>query len=291
MSGRGGGGQLPAGAPRGDSPPAARERFLLLPLPREPPTHQGTAEPTGGLGRIAERSRGVTKPRARKGEREAGDTCSWGTAQDDRVSEPAAKRGAISSPLKEPPRQEENRGRAEGEPPPLRGIYEGQPQGRVLSQPPDGARATTGCETAPTAVAAARRRSAESREGPGGGAQAPEGGISGGKARDLGWEHQSTCDSKNSQEPPEGPREDGRPMAPRGIWKSSGRGASRIQRVLMRRLVKSKSPHLSPGVSDVFGPLPATRGTAQAKPRREKESHRRQREAWGDEIIPEMPQL
>ena len=47
----------------------------------------------------------------------------------------------------------------------------------------------------------------------------------------------------------------------------------------MRRLVKSKSPHLSPGVSDVFGPLPATRGTAQAKQRREKESHGRQREA------------
>ena len=182
MSGRGGGSQLPAGAARGDSLPAARRRFLLPLLPREPPMHRGSAKPTGVLGRIAERSRGVTKPLARKGEREAGDTCSWGTAQDDRVSEPAAKRGAISSPLKEPPRQEENRGRAEGEPPPLQGIYEGQPQGRVLSQLPDGAQATTRGETPPTAGAAARRRSAESREGPGGGGQEPEGGISRGKS-------------------------------------------------------------------------------------------------------------
>ena len=158
---RGGGAQPLTGATRVDSLPAAGRWFLLPPLPWEPPMHLGSAEPTGGLGRIAERSRGVTKPRARKGEREAGDTCSWGTAQDDRVSEPAAKRGAISSPLREPPRQEENRGRAEGEPPPLRGIYEGQPQGRVLSPPPDGARATTGGETAPTAGAAARRRSTE----------------------------------------------------------------------------------------------------------------------------------
>ena len=186
MCGRGGGAQLPAGAARGDSLPAAGRRFLLPPLPQEPPMHWGSAETTGGLGRIAERSRGVTKPRARKGEREAGDTCSWGTAQDDQATEPAAKQGAISSPLKEPPRQEENRGRAEGEPPPLRGIYEGQPQGRVPSQPPDRARATTGGEAPPTAGATARRRSAESREGPGGGAQEPEGGISGGKARDLG---------------------------------------------------------------------------------------------------------
>ena len=76
MSRRGGGGQLPAGAARGDSLLAAGRRFLLPPLPREPPMHRGSTEPTGGLGRIAERSRGVTKLRARKGEREARDTCS-----------------------------------------------------------------------------------------------------------------------------------------------------------------------------------------------------------------------
>ena len=175
MCGRGGGAQPLARAARGDSLRVAGRRFLLPPLPREQPLHLGSAEPTGGLGRIAERSRGVTKPRARKGGREAVGTCSWGTAQDDRVAEPAAKVGAISSPLKEPPRQEENRGSPEGEPPPLRGIYEGQPQGRVLSQPPDGARATIGGETAPTAGAATRRGSAESREGPGGGAQEPKG--------------------------------------------------------------------------------------------------------------------
>ena len=185
-----------------DSLLAAGRWFLLPPLPWEPPMHLGSAEPTGGLGRIAERSRGVMKPQAREGEREAGDTCSWGTAQDYQVSEPAAKQEAISAP------------------------HEGQPKGRVLLPPPDGARVTPRGGTAPTAgaAAAARRRSAESREGPGGGAQEPGGGISGGKAQDLGWERRSACDSKDSQEPPEEPREGGRPMAPRGIWKSSGEG-------------------------------------------------------------------
>ena len=160
-----------------DSLLAAGRWFLLPPLPWEPPMHLGSAEPTGGLGRIAKRSRGVTKLRAREGEREAGDTCSWGAAQDDPVSEPAAKREAISTPLREPPLQEGDRGETEGEPPLLRGIYEGRAKERVLSPSPDGARATPGGETAPTAgaAAAARRRSAESRGGPEGGAQNQEG--------------------------------------------------------------------------------------------------------------------
>ena len=81
MYGRGGGAQPIAGATRVDSLPATGRWFLLPPLPWELPMHLGSAEPTGGLGRIAERSRGLMKPRAREGEREAGDTCSWGTAR------------------------------------------------------------------------------------------------------------------------------------------------------------------------------------------------------------------
>ena len=54
-------------------------------------------------------------------------------------------------------------------------------------------------------------------------------------------------------------------MAPRGIWKSSGEETKWTKRAeyqkLVRRLVKSKSPHLSLGVSDVFGPcLPKSLG-------------------------------
>ena len=89
MCGVGGGAQPLAGATRGGLLPAAGRWFLLPPL-WEPLMHLRSAEPTSGLGRIDERSRGVTKPRAREGEREAGDTCSWGTALDDPVSEPAA---------------------------------------------------------------------------------------------------------------------------------------------------------------------------------------------------------
>ena len=62
MRGRGGGAQPLAGAARGDSLLAAGRWFLLAPLPWEPPMHLGSAEPTSGLGRLAERSRGVTKP-------------------------------------------------------------------------------------------------------------------------------------------------------------------------------------------------------------------------------------
>ena len=44
-------------------------------------------------------------------------------------------------------------------------------------------------------------------------------------------------------------------------------------------------------VSDVFGPLPATRGAAQAKRRREKESHGRQREAGVARLILNAPAM
>ena len=48
-------------------------------------------------------------------------------------------------------------------------------------------------------------------------------------------------------------------MASRGIRKSSGEETKWTKRAeyqkLVRRLVKSKSPHLSLGVSDVFGPF------------------------------------
>ena len=54
------------------------------------------------------------------------------------MSEPAAKREAVSTPLREPPLQEGDRGETKGEPLLLRGIYEGQPKERVLSPPADG---------------------------------------------------------------------------------------------------------------------------------------------------------
>ena len=43
--------------------------------------------------------------------------------------------------------------------------------------------------------------------------------------------------------------------------------------------------------TDVFGPLPATRGAAQAKRRREKESHGRQREAGVARLILNAPAM
>ena len=39
-----------------------------------------------------------------------------------------------------------------------------------------------------------------------------------------------------------------------------GEGRSQIQRDSVRRLEKSKSPHLPPGVYDVFSLLPVTMG-------------------------------
>ena len=54
-------------------------------------------------------------------------------------------------------------------------------------------------------------------------------------------------------------------------------------KVVMRFVLSSRY------MFDVFGPLPATRGTAEAKQRREKESHRRQREAWGTRLFLKCP--
>ena len=54
---------------------------------------------------------------------------------------------------------------------------------------------------------------------------------------------------------------------PQGEEVVVGEGRGRIQRDSVRRLDKSKSPHLSPGVYDVFFPLPATTGNIPNRPR------------------------
>ena len=54
---------------------------------------------------------------------------------------------------------------------------------------------------------------------------------------------------------------------PQGEEAVVGEDRGRIQRDSVRRLDKSKSPHLSPGVYDVFGPLPVTMGSIPSRPR------------------------
>ena len=151
---------------------------------------------------MAKRSRGVTKPRAGEREREAVDIHSWGTAQDYQAAGPAAEQETITTPPREAPLQEGGRGEAEGETPHLREVYEGQPEGRVLSPLPEGTRVTSEDGTAPTtgAANATGRESSESGEGPGGGIQGPGRGASEWKAQDLSWGCRSACNSEDSQE-------------------------------------------------------------------------------------------
>ena len=54
---------------------------------------------------------------------------------------------------------------------------------------------------------------------------------------------------------------------PQGEEAVEGEDKGRIQRDSVRRLGQSKSPHLSLGVYDVFGPLPATMGSIPSRPR------------------------